>query len=219
MRAVGCEAMDDGVAVAVRDVDVAVRRDRDAGRVVEWRLKPRQVPRADGADLLAFGGEDQNLVRIPVDQQDAAVGRDGQAVRIGDPILAQCCMHAPVRVEDDDGRLGALIRVDPAACIDGDGADQPERSVSRCLPPRALHAVTPIAHDHHEITIEGHDVLQTFVNRTEAAGPGPSPTGPRLPAPDPRPSATLRFRLMTPCAPRRPARCGTPPPGRRKPGR
>ena len=131
MRAVGREAMDDGVAVAVRDVDVAVRRGRDTGRVVEGRLKPRRVPRADGAGLLAFGGEDQNLVGIPVDQQDAAVGRDGQAVRIGNPALAPGRMHVAVRVEDDDGRLGALIGVDPSACIDGDGADQPERRALR----------------------------------------------------------------------------------------
>ena len=184
-----------------------------------WNRGECRVPMAPTCS--PSGGEDQNLVRIPVDQQDAAVGGAmvrpcGSAMR-SSPHVA--CTR-PIRVEDDDGRLGALIRVDPAACIDGDGADQPERSVSRCLPPRALHAVTPIAHDHDEITIEGHNVLQTFVNRTEAAGPGPSsPAGPQSSATGLRPSTALRFRLTTPCAPRRPPRCGTPPPGRRKPGR
>ena len=208
MRAIRCEAMDDRVAVAVGDIDLAVRRDRDAGGVVERRLELRRVPRADGAGLPAFRGEDEDLMGIAVHQQDATVGRDGQAVRVCDPFLAPGRMHATVRVEDDHRRLGALVGVHPARRVHGDGADEPERRLARCLPPGALHTVPPLAHAHNEITVEGHnrasDPRESGGSRRSAAvppnrsatvpaGPWPSATGLRL-------FATLRYSLTTPCA-------------------
>ena len=240
MRAVGRESMDDGVAVAVGDVDLAVRRDRNTGRVVEGRLKLRRMPRADGAGRLAAGAEDEDLVGIAVHEQDAAVGRDGQAVRIGDAVLAPGRMHATVRAEDHHRRLGALVGIHQPGRVHRDGADEPERRPARVLPPRTFHAITSIAHDDDEIAVEGHRASRVCRSRAESdgtrpshAGPRPPPaapgsplTGPRPPVPTlrsfdtgPGPPATSRCLVTTPCAPRPSRRCGTAPPARRRPGR
>ncbi len=118
----------------------------------------RIVPRADGTDFRSAGGEDQNLVGIAVNQQDAVVGRDRHAVRVGEDPLAPRRVKAAVRPENDDRRIGALVGIYPAPRIDRDTTDHAQRIRVRGLTPWPLDAIAPVAHDDDEVSVERHGV-------------------------------------------------------------
>ena len=89
MRAVGREAVDHGVAVAVGHIEVAAGSDRDIGRMVEGRLRARAVPLAERQQQPAFRVEGEHLVRVPVHDKDAPVRSRRDAVRVRDLAVAQ----------------------------------------------------------------------------------------------------------------------------------
>jgi hypothetical protein len=69
-RAVRPEAVDLGVAVTVGDEDPAVGGDGDVSRMVERRLPARRMPLAQSEQLLAFGTERDDLVRVAIGDED-----------------------------------------------------------------------------------------------------------------------------------------------------
>ena len=69
--ALRAETMDLRIAVAVGDIDFAVRRDSGSCRMVEGRRPSRNVPLADPQERLAFKVEDDNLMRVAIGDPDA----------------------------------------------------------------------------------------------------------------------------------------------------
>ena len=150
MFALGREAMHHGVAVAVGDVDLPVGGERHVGRVVEGALEVRFVALADLAEWLAHGGEDQDLVGIPVDQEHPVVARDEDPVRVGDPTPAPGGVEGAVGLEHEDRRIGALKGEDAALRIDRELAQRHQVQVARHLAPGPLHPVATAAHRDHQ---------------------------------------------------------------------
>ena len=111
-RPVGGEAVDHRVAVTVGDVDLAVGRDGGIGRMVERRAEARPVALARGREDLAIGAQDQDLVGVAIDQKQAVVRRDRDAVRIRDPACGETALERSRGSERHDGRLAALEHVD-----------------------------------------------------------------------------------------------------------
>ena len=145
MAAVGGEAVDHRVTVAVGDVDLAVGGDGGIGRMVERRAQARPMALAERREGLAVGGQDQDLVGVAIDQKQAVVRRDRDAVRIRDPAFGQTALQRARGSERQDGRLAALKHVDRALGVDRELADLAWRHAPRPLPPRPLDAVASIA--------------------------------------------------------------------------
>ncbi|MEZ4572340.1 MAG: hypothetical protein R2849_18895 [Thermomicrobiales bacterium] len=66
--------MDDGIGVAIADVDLAVTRHRDVAGMVERLLESRVVPLADLHLEITFRREAEHLVGVPVDDENEVVG-------------------------------------------------------------------------------------------------------------------------------------------------
>src|SRR2546428_2529434 len=130
------EAVDPRIPVAVGDVQVAVRRDREVRRPVEGRTAPRD--RADALAVVARVGwaaarperEQELAVRrelshgvvAVVGAPDRPVGRDGDAVRAHrEDAFAPRADEAAVALVDQDGMVAAPEEVHATAGIDGDG--------------------------------------------------------------------------------------------------
>jgi hypothetical protein len=136
--------MDMGIAVAVADIDLAARRHRDIGRVVERQTEARAVPFAQRRLEPAACIEDHHLMRVPVDQQHAVVGVDKDAMRVADLPGTPTAGELAVRGEHDDRRPGSLKRVDIARAIERELTDMAERHTV----PLWDHAITARAQCH-----------------------------------------------------------------------
>jgi hypothetical protein len=84
MAAVSGEAVDHSVAVTVGNIDFAVPGDRDIGRMVERRIRARPVALAEGPLQLAPRAHDQDLMSVPVDQEQAVIRRDRDPMSVVD---------------------------------------------------------------------------------------------------------------------------------------
>src|SRR5438034_3802637 len=155
--ALGLEAMDAAVAVAVRDVQVARRRRHHLGRLVERPGRARRkldVLRGAGVggltalaqdhQRLAVQRELQRHVVVTIGEIDDVVV-DGDPVRIGDGAAAPRSQVVAVAVEHDDGRILSLERVDAVLGISGDGADRAERPPGGQRGPRLVYLVAVAA--------------------------------------------------------------------------
>ena len=108
-RAVGREAMDAGIAVAVGDVDLAVGRLGRCGRMVERRVERGPVPLAQRLQELAVAVEAQHLVGVAVGHQDRAVGGGIDVVRFGQHAFAPGAGEPAVAIEHQDRPVGAAL--------------------------------------------------------------------------------------------------------------
>ena len=144
-RAVRPEAVDDRVAVAVRDIDIAVRSDGGARRMIERRLEARFVPRAQREPPRASRIADQHLMSVAVDNENPAIGGRGEAVNVGDLVPAPGPKERAVRVEHEDWGIAALADLQVAVAIDRKVADEAERLALRQPRPAAMHAIAAIA--------------------------------------------------------------------------
>ena len=86
-----------------------------------------------------------NLVCITVNQNDAVVVVDIDAVRVGD-IVAPTAQEGAVRGKYHHRRSVALRNDDKALTGNGQRTDQPQPDIVRQNAPRTLNAVTLLAH-------------------------------------------------------------------------
>ena len=106
------EPVDAGVAIAVGDIDLAVRSHGGARRMVE-RLGPaRPVAYAELEDRLPAHVEDDDLMRVAVDDPDAVLRVDGKPMRIEDRALAIGPNKGAVRREDQHWRVAPPQHMD-----------------------------------------------------------------------------------------------------------
>src|SRR6185437_10159506 len=146
--AVGRIFVDAGIAVAVRYVDLAFRRQRGVGAAVE-RLPAHEGRRvARHADLhqhLPVRGQAPHRVVAVIGAVDRAVRRDMDAVRAGEQRLPPGAQEVPRTVEDHHGVLAAVEDEDVVALIDAYGGDFVEAPAGRQLRPVAVYPILVFA--------------------------------------------------------------------------
>ena len=82
---------------------------------------------------------------VAIDQKQAVVRRDRDAVRIRDPAFGETAPQRARGSERQHRRLAALEHVDHSFGVDRELADLASRHAPRPLPPRPLDAVASIA--------------------------------------------------------------------------
>src|SRR5262245_27673946 len=114
--------MNAGIAVAITDEEIPVRRNREVGREVEWRAgvlhRPEVHARRAGVRWLAgrpqrrqrpaVGRELADDVALIVGAIDGIVRANGDAVRPGEETFTPHGEHIAVAIEDDDGMFAAI---------------------------------------------------------------------------------------------------------------
>ncbi len=154
--AVGREAMDAGIAVAVGDVDLAVDRLRCRGRMIEGCIERRPVPRAQRLQELAIAVEAQDLMGVAVGDQDRAMGRSIDVVRIRQRAFAPGAGKTAVAIEDQDRPVGAALGdMHATFAIDHQVGNEAEALDRRQLRPFAMDGVAPVAQD-DGVALVGH---------------------------------------------------------------
>ena len=140
--------VDAGIAVAVRDIDLALRRQRGVGAAVE-RLaaheRRRLVRDADGQQHLAVGGAFAHGVVAVVGAIEIVVGVDVQAVRAGEQAFAPAPEEIALAVEHHHRMVAAVEDVDAVLAVDRDGGDVGEAPAVGQLRPVLHHAVAMLA--------------------------------------------------------------------------
>ena len=137
-----------GIAVAVRHVDLALRRQRRVGAAVE-RLaahERRGLARdADGEQHLAVGRALAHRVVAVVGAVEIVVGVDVQAVRAREQPLAPALDEAAVAVQHHHRVLAAIEHVDAVLAVDRDRADVGQIPAVGQLRPVFDHAIAMLA--------------------------------------------------------------------------
>ena len=146
--AVGRVFVHAGIAVAVRHVDLALRRQRGVGAAVE-RLAAHEgrglVGNADGQQHLAVGGAFSNRMVAVIGAIEIVVGVDVQPVRAVEQAFAPARDEIALAVEHHH-RMGAAVEdVDAVLAVDRDGGDVGQAPAIRQLGPVLHHAVAMLA--------------------------------------------------------------------------
>ena len=146
--AVGRELVHARVAVAVRDVDVALGRQRGVRAAME-RLAAHEgrglAGHADGELDLAGGRAPAHGVVAVVGAIERVVAVDVQAVRAVEHALAPGAQEIALAVEHHHGVLAAVEDVDLVLAVDGDGGDVLEGPAVGQLGPVLHHAIAMLA--------------------------------------------------------------------------
>src|SRR5260221_1049187 len=137
-----------GIAVAVRDIDLALRRQRGVGAAVK-RLaaheRRRLVRDADGKQHLAAGRALAHRMIAIVGAAEIIVGVDVQPMRAAEQVFAPASDKIAFAVEHDH-RMGAAVEdVDAVLAVHGDRSDVGEVPLRRQLRPVLHHAVAIFA--------------------------------------------------------------------------
>src|ERR1700730_7316551 len=115
--------MDPGIAVAVRDVEVALRRQGGVGTAVEWLAAHKGLGLArdaEGHQHLAVEGTLAHGVDAVIGQPDRVVRTHMNAMRpVKDP-FAPCPQQIAFGIEDGDRMLAAIEGIDPILPVDAD---------------------------------------------------------------------------------------------------
>ncbi len=139
----GREPVHTRVAIAVGDIDLAVCGDGGAGRMVE-RLGPAGlVAFAEPEDRRAAHVEDDDLVRVAVDDPGAVLRVDGNPVRIEDQALAIGAKKGAAGSEDEHWRIAPPQHMDMAPGIDRNLAHPRRRHAGRKAAEVALDVIAP----------------------------------------------------------------------------
>ena len=137
-----------GIAIAVGDVDLALRRQRGVGAAME-RLaaheRRRLVRDADGQQHLAVGGAFAHGVVAVIGAIEIVVGVDVQAVGAGEQAFAPAAQEIAVAVEHHHRMVAAVEDVDAVLAVDRDGGDVGELPAVRQLRPVFDDAVAVFA--------------------------------------------------------------------------
>src|SRR5260370_24514109 len=145
---VGGVFVDTGIAIAVRDIDLALRRQRGVGAAVK-RLaaheRRRLVRDADGQQPLAAGRALAHRMYANVGAGASSVCVDVQPVRAAEQVFAPASDKIAFAVEHDH-RMGAAVEdVDAVLAVHGDRSDVGEVPLRRQLRPVLHHAVSLFA--------------------------------------------------------------------------
>ena len=92
--------------------------------MVEGRAEPGPVALAHPLQQGAVEREDQHLVGIAIDDEDAVVPVDVDAVSVADDAVAERANETTLPVENDQGRRAALQYEERALAVDGGLADE-----------------------------------------------------------------------------------------------
>ena len=146
--AVGRVFVDAGVAVAVGDIDLALRRQRGVGAAME-RLtaheRRRLVRNADGQQHLAAGRTFAHGVVAVVGAIQIVVGVDVQPVRAAKQAFAPAGDEIAFAVEHHHRMFAAVEDIDAILAVDRDGGDVGEIPPVGQLGPVFHHAVAMLA--------------------------------------------------------------------------
>ena len=140
--------MDAGIAVAVGNIDLAVRRQRGVGAAVkrlaahEWR---RLVRDADGQQHLAVGGAFSHGVVAIIGAIEMVVGVDMQTVRTVEQAFAPAPEEISLAVQHHHRMVAAVEDIDAVLAVDRDGSGVSQAPAVRQLGPVFNHAVTVFA--------------------------------------------------------------------------
>ena len=146
--AVGGVFVHAGIAVAVRHIDLALRRQRGMGAAME-RLaaheRRRLVRDADGQQHLAVDSAFAHGVVAVVGAIEIVLGVDVQPMRAAEQAFAPALDEIAVAVEHHH-RMGAAVEdIDAVVAVDRDGGDVGEIPAVRQLCPVLHHAVAMLA--------------------------------------------------------------------------
>src|SRR5258706_9318088 len=182
--------VDAGVAVPVRDVDLAFGRERSMGTAVEGLAaheRRRLVRDADGQQPLAVGRALAHRMVAIIGAIEIILGVDVQTMRAVEQAFAPACDEIALAVEHDH-RVGAAIEdIDAVLAVDRDRCDISEIPVLRQLRPILHHAVAVFARAENgrHVCFPPNDVILMAVIPGWPEGPAPESrdSGSRLPAP------------------------------------
>ena len=135
--------MNPGVPVAVRNIDVAVRRNRGSRRMIEGLLPAGLMALAKRQDRLSLHVESDDLMRVTIDHPDAIARIDGNAVRIEDRALAVASDKGAVRCENKHWRIASAQQMNVTLGVDRDLANTRGRQILREPAEVSLYPVAP----------------------------------------------------------------------------
>ncbi len=129
--ALGREVMDSGVAVTVRDIDIAEEPEGDVGRVVKRRTGALNgavigagrsgvrglAARSQGPEQLSRGREEPDGVVEVIGAVDRIIGADEESVRPNEQPFSPPGGQRPVRLEDLDWTRTTEKDKDPVAAV------------------------------------------------------------------------------------------------------
>src|SRR5262249_29519330 len=137
-----------GVAIAVRNIDLALWRQRRMGAAVE-RLAAHKDGRLSGdtdfEQHLAFGGAFAHAMGAVVGHVEAVVGTYVNAVRAGPQPLAPGRQKIAVAIKHHHRVFAAVEGVDPILAVDADSGDFLEGPAVGELSPVVDDAVSEVA--------------------------------------------------------------------------
>ena len=123
---IGAVFVDAGIAVAVRHVDLALRRQRGMGAAME-RLaaheRRRLVRDADGQQHLAVGGALAHGMVAVIGAIEIVVGVDVQPVGAVEQPFAPACDEIAVAIQHHHRMRAAIEQIDAVLGVDRDGSD------------------------------------------------------------------------------------------------
>ena len=140
--------VDAGIAVAVRDIDLALRRQRGMGAAVK-RLaaheRRRLVRDADGQQHLAVGRALAHGMVAVIGAIEIVVGIDVQTMRAVEQAFAPAGDEIALAVEHHHRMVAAVEDVDAVLAVDRDGSGVGQAPAVRQFCPVLHHAVTMLA--------------------------------------------------------------------------
>ena len=146
--AVGRVFVHAGIAVAVGDVDLALRRQRGVSAAVERlaaHIRRRLFGNADRQEHLAVGRTLAHGVVAVVGAIEIVVGIDVQAVGAREQAFAPTLDEIAVAVEHDHRVFAAIEDVDAVLAVDADRGDVGELPAVRQFCPVLHHAIAMLA--------------------------------------------------------------------------
>ena len=150
--------VDLGVAVAVGDVDLALRRQRGMGAAAERTAaheRRRLAGYAEGHQHLAVERAFAHAMRAVIGAEDRVVGRHVHAVRARENALAPRPQEVAVPVEHDHRVFAAVEHIDIVVAVHADRADLVERPAVGEFSPAFLDTIPEVAgsqNDRHVVS-------------------------------------------------------------------
>lgn len=145
------ETVDAAMAIAIGDVEAAIRREGDVAGMIEGMAGAMTL--ADLLPHLSLGVAEQDAMRVPVDDGDHSVRPGRDLVGIEAQRLAPAANECAIRRQGNDTRPGRVDRavaaqqdMDEPIPIDGKVGDAPRRRRQRA--PGALYAEQLVAKLH-----------------------------------------------------------------------
>ena len=157
--AVRAEFMDPRIAVAVRDVEIALRREGGMGAAMERlaaHIGRRLARNAEGLQHLAVQGALADRVVAIIGQPDRLIRRHEHAVRPHEDALAPAAQQIALTVKDAHRVLAAIKGIDIVVLVDPDRRDIGVEFVAGRQFRPALGNLVPVPlraqHDRHGIS-------------------------------------------------------------------